>query len=370
MKGIILGAGFTGLSAGIKTKYPVYESSSYAGGICNYYSQDGFHFSQGGPHWIFGNNKGLEFIKSLVELKEYKRKAGIYYNHIFPYPFQTNAENAIECKPNSLKGWLKDNFRTESCNIFFNPFNNKYTCGLYDEVIQDDAFKSPPAGSVGFVPSFYDPVNGLENLVKIMADKCDIKYNKKAVRIFPKQKRVLFSDGDIVEYDKLISTIPLNSCLDMCGKEDHNLPYTSVLVFNIGAEKDTMTPDDHWLYIPFCKSGFYRIGFYSNVDKSKAPIGKVGLSVEMAFKGVDYENLSVERIANEVIRELQDWRFIKDVITISPTWVKTAYTWLYSREERKNQIGWLASRDIISTGRYGKWAFQGITQSTEDGLDV
>lgn len=370
MKGIILGGGVTGLAAGIKTGYPVFESSSYPGGICNYYTQDGFHFSQGGPHWIFGNNKGLEFIKTLIELKTYERKAGIYYNHTFPYPFQTSAEKFNECQEGTLKDWLSHKFSTESCNLFFNPFNEKYTCGLYNEVIQSDAFKSPPAGSVGFVPVFYDPVNGLESLVKIMADKCDIRYNKKAVRIFPKQKKVLFQDGETVEYDKLISTVPLNSCLDMCGKEDHNLPYTSVLVLNIGADKDSMTPEDHWLYIPFCKSGFYRLGFYSNVDKTKAPEGKVGISVEMAFKGVDYEDLDIEQITKDVVKELQDWRFIGKVLTVSPTWVKTAYTWLYSHEERENQLGWLAARYIVSTGRYGKWKFQGLTQSIEDGLNV
>lgn len=370
MKGIILGAGFTGLAAGIKTGYPIYEASDHAGGICTYYKQDGFHFSHGGPHWIFGKNKGYEFIKTLVELKEYERIAGIYYNHTFPYPFQTSAEKPNISTPGSFKDWLGMNFSCESCNIFFNPFNEKYTCGLYNDVIQDDAFKSPPAGSVGFVPTFSDPVGGLENLVKIMADKCNITYNKKAVKIFPKQKKVLFNDGEMVEYERLISTVPLNSCLDMCGKEDHNLPYTSVLVFNIGAEKDSMTPKDHWLYIPFCKSGFYRLGFYSNVDKTKAPEGNVGLSVEMAFKDVEYEDLDIDQIAKYVIKELQDWRFIGKVLTVSPTWAKTAYTWLYSHEERENQLGWLAARYIVSTGRYGKWKFQGLTQSIEDGLNV
>jgi len=69
MKTICIGAGFTGLACGIKTGCTVYEQSDHAGGICTDYVKDGFRFSNGGPHWIFGKDKGLEYIKSLVESK-------------------------------------------------------------------------------------------------------------------------------------------------------------------------------------------------------------------------------------------------------------------------------------------------------------
>lgn len=370
MNGIILGAGFTGMAAGIKTGYPIYEASNHAGGICRSYIKDGFDFSTGGGHWIFGRGKGLDYIKSQVKVNEYVRKAGIYYNHMFPYPIQTTAQEEISSKEGTLKRWLTNNFSKAECNLFFNPFNDKYTAGLYDDIIQYDDYKTPKAGGVGFVPTFCDPVGGLTPLVDKMASQCDIKFNKTAVRIFPKQKLVLFSDGEKVGYDRLISTIPLDKCLDIVGKEDHNLPYTSVLVINIGAEPDMKTPEEHWVYVPFCRSGFYRVGFYSNVDNSKAPEGKVGLSVEMAFGGIDYDDLDVEAICADVIQELQSWRFIGDVITVDPTWVKTAYTWLRSREERDLQLGWLKERDIISTGRYGKWHFTGMTGSIEMGFEV
>jgi hypothetical protein len=39
-----------------------------------------------------------------------------------------------------------------------------------------------------------------------------------------------------------------------------------------------------------------------------------------------------------------------------------------SRRERALKV--LKGRDIISTGRYGKWKFQGILKSFEDGLSV
>lgn len=373
MKGLILGAGFTGLAAGIKTGFPIFEMTGHAGGICQSYRMNGFEFMTGGGHWIFGKGIGLDYIKTLVPVREHVRKAGVYFNHTFPYPIQTTGKMQVEIKENqltSLKWWLNQNFGKELCNMFFFPFNDKYTAGLYDEVIQYDEFKSPPAGSVGFVSTFCDPEDGLSSLVEKMAEQCTIHYKKKAVQILEKEQVVIFSDGTRYHYDKLISTIPLNNLLRLMGRKDYDLPYTSVLVINIGAEKDTNTPDDHWLYVPYCKSGFYRLGFYSNIDARKAPDGKVGLSVEMAFKDVEYKDLDIEKITHDVVSELQAWRFIGRVNEVDPTWVRCAYTWLRSKESRDRELEWLKDRNIISTGRYGKWHFQGMVDSIKDGFEV
>ena len=46
-------------------------------------------------------------------------------------------------------------------------------------------------------------------------------------------------------------------------------PHTSVLVLNLGVTlPDTPLARNgyHWLYIPDSRSGFHRIGYYSNVD--------------------------------------------------------------------------------------------------------
>lgn len=372
MKGLILGAGFTGMAAAIKTGFPIYEASDHAGGICTSYMKEGFQFSHGGPHFLFGKGPGLDYIKSLVPVTEHARRAGVYYNCTFPYPFQTSAEKPIVFRNESLKEWLYEKFGHAQCNLFFNPFNEKYTAGLYDQVVQADDFKSPPAGSVGFISTFGDPVGGLSTLVDKMSAKCQVNYKKRAIGINPSTRAVFFDDGEVLECAKIISTIPLDQALKLCGHPlSDRLPYTSVLVLNIGAEPDVNTPTEHWLYVPFCKTGFHRLCFYSNVDAAKAPAGKVGLAVEIAFPSTtEIGQLDVPMILDNVIQELQSWRFIGKVITTDPTWVKCAYTWLYSKEDRDAGINWLRSKGIISTGRYGKWAFQGMVDSVKDGFEV
>ena len=356
MRSIILGAGVTGLAAGFKTGFPIYEASDKPGGICRSYERDGFEFSVGGGHWIFGD---IGEVKNLVELNTYERRAGIYYNHTFPYPFQTCAEQNFTHNRGSMKSWMLKNFGKAECNLFFNPFNEKYTAGFYDDIVPVDKYKSPPAGGKGFCPVFYDPVDGLNALIDAMAAKCDIKYDSRAVRINLKGKFIEFNDT-VVPYDKLISTIPLDEMMNMCG-QPCDLPYSSVVALNIGATADVNTPKEHWLYVPFCKSGFYRVGVYSNIRPNK----NVSMWVEIATKPP--KNIID---IGAVIDELKSWRFIGDVITSDYTFIEHAYTWNRTLKERERCLNWLKEHDIISIGRYGKWKFQGIAESIADGLGV
>ena len=373
MKTIILGAGFTGLAAGYGTDIPIYEATEHAGGICRSYKKYGFDFSTGGGHWIFENEKtqkAMEFIRGLVELNSYDRKAGIYYNKIFPYPIQTFTQKESVSTPGYFKDWLSKKFSQAECNMFFYPFNERYTAGLYDSIVQFDSYKTPPAGGVGFVSRFHDPVNGLTELVNKMAEKCMINYKKRAIKVALDEKMVVFADGEVVKYDKLISTIPLDQLLKRCGQNKYELPYSSVLVINIGAERGVNYPDEHWLYVPFSQSGFYRLGFYTNVNKKKAPEGMVSVSAEIAIRNLEYADLPIDSMCAEVVSELQSWRFIDEVRVVDPTWVRCAYTWNRTPEEREVYLQSLATQGVISTGRYGKWKFQGMSESIMDGFNA
>lgn len=371
MNTIILGAGITGLAAGFKTGATIYEKTGNPGGICQTYHKDGYTFENGGGHWMFGSGKAIDFTKTYTTMDEYERKAGIYYNTIMDYPIQTFANKEPDANQGTMKEWLLNKFGKEMCNMFFFPFNNRYTAGRYNYVIQDDEYKSPSPGGLGFVPSFHYPRNGwTESFIKPLASQCKIEYKKTASSIDTDKKEVAFSDGDVVGYDRLISTIPLDDLLMMAGRTPLLLPYTSVLVLNIGAEKGVNFPDKHWLYVPFNKTGFFRIGFYSNVVYDKAPQGKCALCVEMAFGNVEAEFLDLDVIQFEVMRELQGLGIIGKVDVYDPKWIEHAYTWLYPSSKREEYIKWLNDRDIISIGRYGKWKFQGMAASIEDGLSV
>lgn len=406
----ILGAGFTGLSAGFKTGIKIFEASDKPGGICASYSIDGYKFEVGGGHWIFGADKEiLDFINSFVSTKRYERKSSVYFpdmdlyvpyplqNHLFYLPDDIRNKALDEIiksenkEVNTMEEWLEVNFGKTLCELFFFPFHELYTAGLYKKIAPQDRFKTPvdknlilkgakeKTPPVGYNVTFVYPQEGLDTLAKRIAEKCDIKYNKKVVKINLKNKEIFFEDGSSVRYEKIVSTIPLNQIIEMTGIElGEKPPYTSVLVINIGAIKGEKCPDDHWVYIPRSKTGFHRVGFYSNVDeiflpeKSRKEKDRVSIYVEMAFvSGTKLTEEDIKRISNSTVEELRSWRYIKEVEVVDPTWIEVAYTWEWPNSNWKAKaLEVLRANNIYSTGRYGKWKFQGIAESIKDGLGV
>lgn len=423
--GFILGAGITGLAAGIATGFPVFEAEEKAGGICySYYirpgsrqklsflSKDGaaYRFEIGGGHWIFGaDQKVLSFIRDLTVVKSYNRKSAVYFskrNLYVPYPLQYNldllnseiAEITSKKRGNSqnssctMKEWLSESFGQSLCELFFYPFHDLYTAGLYEQILPQDTYKSPtnlsPATqnprhetlSTGYNAMFVYPEDGLNTLVQPMADSCKVQYDKRVVKIDLQNKKVYFADNSAVFYRTLISTLPLNRMLEITGLmvDEKPDPYTSVLVLNIGAVRGKRCPDYHWLYIPDSNSQFYRVGFYSNVDSSFLPKSTqkkrdhVGIYVERAYIGGSKPTCEeAERYSDSVVKELQKWGFIDEVEIVDPTWIDIAYTWKYPCSFwREKALRMLEEHNIHQVGRYGRWAFQGIADSLKDGFSV
>lgn len=423
---IIIGAGMTGLAAGIASGLPVYEAAAVPGGICSsYYMKAGdsaplsddasqqdrdaaYRFEVGGGHWIFGGDPiVLRFIEQAVEVTRYERRSSVYFadtGQYVPYPLQNNlrflgpalAAAAIDemARPKgateTMEQWLTEHFGSSLGELFFRPFHDLYTAGLYDRIIPQDAYKSPvdiglavrgallAAPPVGYNTTFLYPAQGLDALARRMAESCDVHYGKRVVAIDGASRRLAFADGSELGYRNILSTLPLNIAAEMAGistaaKPD---PHTSVLVLNIGGPRGPRCPDDHWLYIPASENGFHRVGFYSNVDRgflpsdSRAADSRVSIYVEKAFlPGHAPAPDDVARYGAAVAAELVRWGFISAAEVVHPTWIEVAYTWSWPRSGWRGQaLGALQELGIWQVGRYGRWIFQGIADSIRDGF--
>lgn len=426
-KGLILGAGMTGLSAGWVSGLPVYESQSIPGGICSSYylfpgqsrriysspdDKEAYRFEIGGGHWIFGGDPTvLHFIRSLAPVKSYKRRSAVFFSKqdlYVPYPIQNHlgyldkeiAKKALDeimvapkGNPKTMSDWLEQSFGQTLTQLFFAPFHEKYTAGLWTRIAPQDAYKSPVNQSiviqgafdktppaVGYNVIYIYPKEGLNTLAGRMAERCNVNYEKKVARINLTQKEISFQNGSCAKYDNLISTLPLNRIMEIAALEIDCEPdcCTSVLVLNIGAKRGSKCPGEHWLYIPDSNSGFHRVGFYSNVDVSFLPESsqkendRVSIYAERAYRGG--EKPSDEEIAlysKTVVKELQSWKFIEEAETVDPTWIDVAYTWSWPNSNwRERTLKLLEEQSIFQVGRYGRWIFQGIAESIKDGFFV
>jgi protoporphyrinogen oxidase len=414
------------LAAAASTGLSIYEAEDRPGGICSsYYMKPGastrldsppcdknaYRFETCGGHWIFGaEGKILKFIRRFAAVKKYERRSSVYFpdkNLYVPYPLQNNLRflgkdisgkvlkelsKASASQPKTMKEWLKEYFKPTLCNLFFYPFQRLYTDNLYNSIAPQDNYKTPinmeliiagvksKTPQTGYNAVFAYPKGGLDIMIDRMAEKTDIHYEKRAEKIDLKNRQVFFSDGSGVPYKKIISTIPLNQMLEICGLKlkEKTVPYTSVLTLNIGALAGKNASSEHWLYIPQGSPGFFRVGFYSNVDSSFLPKSlrknksRVSLYAERAYR---YDHTPSEEEKKEyiagTIAKLQSWGFIGKTEVVDPTWIKVAYTWNWPGSAwREKAIALLKKHGIYQIGRYGAWKFQGISESIKDGLSA
>jgi protoporphyrinogen oxidase len=428
---MILGAGVTGLACGLASGLPIYEMNEAPGGICaSYYivpgegqrlhcaprDEEAYRFEIGGGHWLWGGDPLiLRFLRSVTEFKSYGRRSGVYLpdpDVIVPYPIQNHLgylgpDTAIQalremCTANSgshsaatMADWLQASFGPTLCRIFFDPFHELYTAGLWRELAPQDDLKSPldltlaikgafkrEAQTAGYNVNFLYPRQGLNVVAQRMAQRCKVQYGHRVREICVKQKAVTFVDGTTQPFEALLCTLPLNTTLRLVGLELNCKPdpYTSVMVINIGARKGLRCPEEHWLYVPRSKAGFHRVGFYSNVDSSFLPRSareersRVSVYVEKAFQGgQQLTTQQTKEFTQTIVEELRTWGWIEDVEVADPTWIETAYTWVWPGSQwRQKAIEMLERHGIYQLGRYGRWApqltDQGIAQSIRDGL--
>lgn len=187
----ILGAGITGLAAGLVSGLPIYEAAHTPGGICSsYYTRpnsreqlptaptdgEAYHFELGGGHWIFGGDPAvLQFIRMLTPIKSYQRRSAVFFakqNLYVPYPLQNHlghlgpelAARALhemlttpKASPTTMADALSQDFGPTLTEYFFGPFHHLYTAGLWTKIAPQDGYKSPVNASLALQGALAKP---------------------------------------------------------------------------------------------------------------------------------------------------------------------------------------------------------------------
>jgi protoporphyrinogen oxidase len=425
---IILGAGMSGLGAALSSGAPAYEATNRPGGVCySYYVDQGgrrrdpsstagagecFRFEPAGGHWLFGvSAASLQRLERYGQFRQYHRKAAVFFPHdgtFVPYPLQDNlrsfapglrdrvlAEIRDERPPTmttspSFKDWLLDAFGPTLCELFFFPFHERYTAGLYTEIAPQDLYKTAvqrdrvvrgafgPTEDSGYNQIFYYPDGGLDRLVRAMSAACDIRVDHRVISIDTRSRVAHFENGAVAAYDGIISTIPLDRALRLCGitcLAPPN-PATAVLVVNVGAMRGRRCPPWHWLYLPVSRSGMHRVGFYSHVDRAFLPSrfqardDVVSIYAERSFPaGSPPGAAALAAAATAMVEELADWGFIAETMAVDWTYTDPAYTWARPGSRWVDEaVHRLGQQGVRSIGRYGAWRFQGMMESFEQGV--
>jgi UDP-galactopyranose mutase len=195
-----------------------------------------------------------------------------------------------------------------------------------------------------------------------------IRLNSQVVQVSPLRHSLLLSDGTRVDYEQLISTMPLPVLIRLIGNEApeevrqaaKQLRHVSVRCVNLGVGREKLT-EKHWIYYPE-QTVFHRIFVQGNASPHCNPPGGFGLTCEITYS--PHKPLPCDGQAL-IQRCIEDCRSVGMIGKGDPIWaanqVDMPYAYVVYDHARQASVSlirdWLATRDITLAGRYSEWEY-------------
>jgi protoporphyrinogen oxidase len=418
---VIIGAGPTGLGAAYRLKelgyenFELYDRHPYIGGLASSFTDSaGFTWDIGG-HVMFSHYKYYDDVFDKLMGNDYQLNMRECWVRMFdtwvPYPFQNNIrylpkEVTFECLTGLVEAQTKRDHKSAKnfkefmdavfgdgiVKHFMEPYNfkvwahpaelmNKEWIGERVAVLDinraiknvvlgtddfgwgpNNQFKFPLRGGTGeFYRRFEKPLEG------------HVKLNKVVDFINLTKKEVRFKDGQIVQYDDLITAMPLDKlCNDVLNgevpreikKATASLRHSGGYMVGVGI-KQPCPSTKSWMYFPEANCPFYRVTYLSNYSPYMTPDKDRYYSLLCETSYSEFKPVDRERIVDDTIRGLINAGLISeaDQKDIVDTWVYHAdYSYPTPSVERdgilSQAIPFLEQHGIYSRGRFGMWKYE------------
>jgi len=324
---LVVGAGPTGLGAASRlamhghADWALIDSFPEAGGLASTdVTPEGFLFDVGG-HVIFSH---YAYFDNLLDTacgtgadswNELQRVSYVWLkNRWVAYPFQNNlsaldpadqvacltgvvdatiASALAQSKPKNFDEWIIRVMGAGIADLFMRPYNFKvWACPTTEmqcewlgervatvdiKVALKNVIYKIEAGNWGPNATFRFPTaggtGGIWKRVAALLPKERQFYNQSVVALDADAKEVTLASGRKIKYNKLLSTMGLDSTLAMVGKPElgDGLVYSSTHVIGIGIRGEMPHGTKCWLYFPEDDCPFYRATVFSNYAKANCP---------------------------------------------------------------------------------------------------
>jgi UDP-galactopyranose mutase len=196
----------------------------------------------------------------------------------------------------------------------------------------------------------------------------ELRLETKVVGVSPSQHTATLSDGTVLPYDHLISTMPLPSLVRVMGSEAPaevrkaaaGLRHVSVRCVNLGVGRENLT-DKHWIYYPE-DTVFHRIFVQGNASPYCNAPGGFGLTCEITYSPAKPLPCDGAALIQQCI---EDCRRVGMFTADDPVWaanqvdMPVAYV-VYDHDRARNVTlirEWLGTHDIVLAGRYAEWEY-------------
>ena len=433
---VIIGAGPTGLGAAWRlnelghSNWDLFEASSEPGGLASSVVDDnGFTWDMGG-HVLFSHYKYFDRLMATLladQWVEHVREAWVWMrDRWIPYPFQNNIWRLPEDellaglhgllevhtdqhagrqkRPSSFRDWLLAGFGTGLCDSFMFPYNRKVWA--YDPSKLDVGWMGERVATIdlprilrnvvfrkddvawGPNSTFQFPLTG--GTGSIWRTACArlpgsrIHLNRGIARIDAARRRVVLNDGEVIPYDDLISTMPLDALLRSLDSEPALASHAPKFVYSsshiIGIGLAGQPPEDLrtkcWIYSPEAHVPFYRSTVFSNYSPNNVPQPGRQWSLMAEVSESSDKPVDAAEVVDGVIDGFEACRFMhrRDVVSRWHRRLEHGYPtpWL-GRDAVLDQVEReLRQRRIFSRGRFGAWKYEVSNQdhSLMQGVEV
>lgn len=414
---VILGAGIAGISAAYHAnkyeyKTTIYEARDSWGGLLDNFSIDGFRFDTT-VHLSFTKD---EYVRSIFDQTYYYEYVPVPYNYEngiwLKHPVQNNLYplSASE-KVEAIKGfiersslnqasnyyeWLLQQYGSYMSDRYPVRYTQKYwtvhpkrlsvdwvSIRMYRPDIEEvliGALTNETPNTYYAKEMRYPKKGGYKAFLNPMVGFCDIKTNKRAVRINTKHKYIEFADGEKVYYETLISSIPLPDLVSMIDdiplkirETAKELWATSVAIVSVGFNRPDVAKH-LWFYI--YDESILASRVYSPNLKSpdNVPDNCSSLQFEIYFSKYKPLKIQPDNLTQHIVNSIEKMDLASKnniVVTdcrIVPFGNVVFDHGMISRRETVKEF--LKTINIYPIGRFGEWAYLWSDQSLLSGKRV
>ena len=399
VKYLIIGAGISGLTFAnfIKDDYLIIEKENEVGGYCRTIKKGEYLWDYAGHFFHFKTDEMKKLFEDLMKDEELifqEKNTKIYYgDRLIDYPFQMNIhqlpqQEFIDClydlynkneKENyeSFLDMLYGKFGKSIVEKFLKPYNEKlYACDL-NNLDKDAMGRFFPYANLNQIinnmkeennnsynNTFLYPKNGAGSFLNKLYENLDkekVELMNEIKKIDLKNKTVITKNDEVINYQYLINTSPLNNLLELIDNTEklrENISYNKVLVFNLGFEKKSNFKE-HWIYFPQKDINFYRVGFYDNILMSD----KLSMYIEIGYeKKSKISEDDIKKQLNLTLQNLNKVGIVEDdnkLVDYSTIVMNPAYVHINSEtnKEIKEFEKYLNDNSVYTIGRYGAWTY-------------
>lgn len=245
-----------------------------------------------------------------------------------------------------------------------------------EEVLRGAMTRKTP--NVHYTKEIHYPVEGgYQAFVRPFTEGLNICLGRKVTCINIEEKTVKFQTGELVKYDNLISTIPLNELvvsIEDIPKEikasAEQLDYTSGVLVSIGLKRENVAPA-LWFYI-YDEDILPARVYAPNLKSSKnVPSGCCALQAEIYFSKYRVCNKNLEQLKEETITQLINMGlFQREDIVVTDVrfepYANIMFTpQIYTARDKIHK--YLKEKEIICAGRFGEWDYLWTGQAIMSG---